>query len=141
MVKTITLLLMFLYVVFMSMKLFIVMISTVIVMYTEIRSTRCVAQSYPFVYPPAQRLYLEQDDNVKLYQDGTKKSKMHITHHRFGIGSGLRLKKPMAGHIYCIMRRTRHQYHYAVRRAKRRTTETIRTKLAENMTNSTDFWR
>ena len=39
------------------------------------------------------------------------------------------------------MKRTRHQYHYAVRRAKRRTTETIRTKLAENMTNSKDFWR
>ena len=32
------------------------------------------------------------------------------------------------------------QYHYAVRRAKRRTTETIITKLAENMTNSKDFW-
>ena len=76
----------------MIMMLFIVMISTVIIMYTELRSTRCVAQSYPFVYPPAQRLYLERDHNVKLYQDGTKKSKMHLTHHSFGIGSGLRLK-------------------------------------------------
>ena len=47
----------------------------------------------------------------------------------------------MAGHIYGIMKRTRHQYHYAVLRAKRRTTETIRIKLAENMTNSKDFWR
>ena len=61
-------------------------------MYTELRSTRCVAQSYPFVYPPAQRLYLERDHNVKLYQDGTKKSKMHLPHHSFDIGSGLRLK-------------------------------------------------
>ena len=110
-------------------------------MYTELRSTRCVAQSYPFVSPPAQRLYLERDHNVKLYQDGTKKSKMHLTHHSFGIGSGLRLKKLIAGHIYFIIKRTRHQYHYAVRRAKRRTTETIRTRLAENMTNSKDFWR
>ena len=76
----------------MIMMLFIVMISTVIMMFTELRSTRCVAQSYPFVHPPAQRLYLEQDHNVKLYQDGTKKSKMHLTHHSFGIRSGLRLK-------------------------------------------------
>ena len=30
---------------FMIMMLFIVMISTVIMMYTELRSTRCVAQS------------------------------------------------------------------------------------------------
>ena len=76
----------------MIMMLFIIMISTVIKMYTELRSTRCVAQSYPFVCPPAQRLYLERDHNVKFYQDGTKKSKMHLTHHSFGIGSGLRLK-------------------------------------------------
>ena len=61
----------------MIMMLFIVMISTVIMMYTELRPRRCVAQSYPFVYPPAQRLDLEQDNNIKLYQDGTKKSKMH----------------------------------------------------------------
>ena len=61
-------------------------------MYTELRSMRCVAQSYPFVYPPVQRLYLEREHNVKLYQDGTKRSKMHIIYHRFGIESGLRLK-------------------------------------------------
>ena len=53
----------------------------------------------------------------------------------------LEAQKTMTGHMYCIMKRTRHQYHYAVRPAKRRTTETIRTKLAENMTNSKDFWR
>ena len=47
---------------------------------------------YPFFYPPAQRLYLERDHNVKLYQDGTKKSKIHLTHHSFCIVSGLRLK-------------------------------------------------
>ena len=55
----------------MILMLFIVMISTVITMYTELRSTRSVAESYPFVYPPAQRLYLERDHNIKLYQDGT----------------------------------------------------------------------
>ena len=88
-------------------------------MYTELRSMRCVAQSYPFVYLPAQSLYLKRDHNVKLYHG----------------------KKTMAGHIYCIMKRTRHQYHYAVRRDKRRTTETIRIKFAENLTNSKDFWR
>ena len=32
------------------------------------------------------------------------------------------------------MKRTRHQYHYKVRRAKRRKTEPIRTKLVENVT-------
>ena len=76
----------------MIMMLFIVMISTVIMMYTELRSMRCVAQSYPFVYPPAQSPYLERDHNVKLYQGGTKKSKMHLIHHSFGIRSGLRLQ-------------------------------------------------
>ena len=64
----------------MSMMLFIVIISTVIMMYTELRSTRCVAQSYPIVYPPAQRLYLERNHNVKLYQDGTETLKMHLIH-------------------------------------------------------------
>ena len=59
-------------------------------MYTELSSTRCVAQSYPFVYPPAQKLYLERDHNVKLYQGRT--SKVHLIHHNFGIGSGLKLK-------------------------------------------------
>ena len=61
-------------------------------MHTELRSTRCVAQSYPFIYLPAPSLYLERDHNVKLYQGGTKKSKMHLIHHSFGIGSGLKLK-------------------------------------------------
>ena len=60
--------------------LFIVMISTVIMMHTELRSTRCVAQSYQFVYPPAQILYLERDHNVKLYQDGTNKVKDALGH-------------------------------------------------------------
>ena len=64
----------------MILMLFIVMISTVIIMYTELRSTRCVAQSYPFVYPPAQNLYLQRDHNKKLFQVGTKKSKMHLIH-------------------------------------------------------------
>ena len=47
--------------------------------------------------------------------------------------------KPMTGHVYCIMKRTRHRYHYAVRCAKRKSTETTRTKLAENISNSKDF--
>ena len=39
--------------------------------------------------------------------------------------------KPMTGHVYCIMKRTRHRYHYAVRCAKRKSTETTRIKLAK----------
>ena len=49
--------------------------------------------------------------------------------------------KPMTGYVYFIMKRTRHRYHYAVRCAKRKCTVTIRTKLAENISNSTEFWR
>ena len=49
--------------------------------------------------------------------------------------------KPMTGHVYCIMKRTRHRYPYAVRCAKRKSAETTRTKLAENIANSKDFWR
>ena len=47
----------------------------------------------------------------------------------------------MTGHVYCIMKRTRHRYHYAVRCAKRKSAETMRTKLAENISNSKDFWQ
>ena len=39
------------------------------------------------------------------------------------------------------MKRTRHQYHYAIRCAKRNNTEIIRTKLADNKSNSKDFWK
>ena len=49
--------------------------------------------------------------------------------------------KPMNGYVYNIMKRTRHQYHYAIRCAKRNNTEIIRTKLADNMSNSKDFWK
>ena len=49
--------------------------------------------------------------------------------------------KPMTGYVYSIMKRTRHRYHYAVRCAKRKSTVTTRTKLAENISNSTEFWR
>ena len=80
------------------MMLFIVMISTIIIMYTELRSTRSIAQSYPFVYPPAQRLYLERDHNVKLYQDGTKKS---LDTSQFWHWIWHEAQKPMADHIYC----------------------------------------
>ena len=49
--------------------------------------------------------------------------------------------EPMNGYVYNIMKRTRHQYHYAIRCAKRNNTEIIRTKLADNMSNSKDFWK
>ena len=42
---------------------------------------------------------------------------------------------------YIIMKRTRHQYHYAIRCAKHNNTEIINTKLLDNMSNSKDFWK
>ena len=107
-------------------------------MYTELRLTRCVAQSYPFVYPPAQRRARPQCKIVPGWNETVKYS---LDTSQFWHWIWLEAQKLMTGHIYCIMKRTRHHYHYAVRRAKRRTTETIRTKLAENMRNGKDFWR
>ena len=49
--------------------------------------------------------------------------------------------KPMNGYVYNIINRTRHQYHYAIRCAKRNNTEIIMTKLADNMFNSKDIWK
>ena len=51
--------------------------------------------------------------------------------------------KPMNGYVYTIMKRTRHQYHYAIRCAKRNNTKIIGTKLVDNMSksNSKDFWK
>ena len=39
------------------------------------------------------------------------------------------------------MKRTRHQYHYAIRCVKHNNTEIINTKLLDNMSNSKDFWK
>ena len=47
----------------------------------------------------------------------------------------------MNGYVYTIMKRTPHQYHYSIRCAKRNNTEIIRTKFADNMSNSKDFWK
>ena len=76
----------------MIMMVFNIMISTAIIMYTELKLMRCVAQLYPIVYQPARSLYLERDHHARLYQVGMKKSKMLVIHHSFDIGSGLRLK-------------------------------------------------
>ena len=45
----------------------------------------------------------------------------------------------MNGYVYTIMKRTQHQYHYAIRCAKHNNTEIIRTKLAD-MSSSKDLW-
>ena len=41
--------------------------------------------------------------------------------------------------MYTIMKRTEHQYHYAIRCAKHNDTEIIMIKLTNNMSNSKDF--
>ena len=48
--------------------------------------------------------------------------------------------RPNTGHVYAIMKRTRHQYHYSIRRCKLNKQEIQRTKLAENILDPTMFW-
>ena len=49
--------------------------------------------------------------------------------------------KPNTGFVYQIMKRTRHQYHYAIRCCKKNKIRIQKEKLAENISNSNDFWR
>ena len=49
--------------------------------------------------------------------------------------------KPNTGFIYQIMKRTRHQYHYAVGRCKSNKLNIQKQRLAENIHNSTNFGR
>ena len=49
--------------------------------------------------------------------------------------------KPNTGFVYQIMKRTRHQYHYAVRCCKKNHLNIQKQKLAENMPSSTSFWK
>ncbi len=48
--------------------------------------------------------------------------------------------RPNKGHVYAIMQRTRHLYHYSVRRCKQQKLQIQRTKLAENINESEIFW-
>ena len=45
------------------------------------------------------------------------------------------------GYIYHIMKRTRHQYHYAIRLCKRSKQVIQKQKLAENISHHVDFWK
>ena len=105
------------------------------------RAQMCSTQSYPFVCPPSAKTIPRARPQCKIVPGWNEKVKDALNTSQFWHWIWLEAQKPMAGHIYCIMKRTRHQIHYAVRRAKRRTTETIRTKLAGKMTNIKDFWR
>ena len=49
--------------------------------------------------------------------------------------------KPNSGYIFDIMKRTRHQYHYAVRRCKNNIINIQKQKLAENISDSKQFWK
>ena len=49
--------------------------------------------------------------------------------------------KPYNGDIYNIMKKTRHTYHYTVRRLKRNKTQAIKLKLAEKSNDSARFWQ
>ena len=54
----------------------------------------------------------------------------------------LQCNKPTSGIIYDLMKRTKQQYHYAVRRLKRRSDDLIKSRMAEAIVNnkSRDFW-
>ena len=49
--------------------------------------------------------------------------------------------KPNTGLVNQIMKCTRHQYHYGVRRCKSNKLNIQKQRLAENIHNSTNFWR
>ena len=49
-------------------------------------------------------------------------------------------RRTNTGHVYVIMKRTRHQYHYSIRRCKLDKQEIQRTKLAENILDPTMCW-
>ena len=48
---------------------------------------------------------------------------------------------PNADFIYDIMKRTRHQYHYAVRYCKKNKLRIQKEKLANNISHTKDFWK
>ena len=48
--------------------------------------------------------------------------------------------KPYNGVIYEAMKRTRHSYHYAVRRLKKDKINIQKQRLTENLSNNTTFW-
>ena len=50
-------------------------------------------------------------------------------------------RKPINGYVYNIMKRTRHQYHYAIMCVKRNNNVIIQTKFADNMSNRKTFWK
>ena len=80
---------------------------------------------------PADKAIPGWNEQVKSYKE------ISLFWHWIWLEAG----KPMNGYVYNIMKRTRHQYHYAIRCAKRNNTEIIRTKLADNMSNSKEFWK
>ena len=72
--------------------------------------------------------------------DGLNTLKKNAAGHTFGIGYGWRQVNHSKGFIYKIMERTRHRYHYAVRCCKRNVLELQKLKIAETVTNSSQFW-
>ena len=53
--------------------------------------------------------------------------------------AGLKTEKENSGFIYDIMKRTRHQYHYAVRCCKKNKLKIQKEKLAKNISHTKDF--
>ena len=48
--------------------------------------------------------------------------------------------KPQSGAVYVVMKRTKHQYHHAVRRCKRNKLILQTETLARNINKSREFW-
>ena len=49
--------------------------------------------------------------------------------------------RPNSGFIYDIMKRTRHQYHYAIRCCKKNKLNIQKEKLENNISHTKDFWK
>ena len=88
------------------------------------------AECVPTVRPRASEVS-GWNDQVKPERDRS------LFWHWIGLESG----KPNTGFVYQIMKRTRHQYHYAVRCCKKNQLNIQKQKLAENMSSSTNFWK
>ena len=73
-----------------------------------------------------------------LYQGDVESERDHSV---FWHWMWLEYGKTNTGFIYQIMKRTRHQYHYAVRRCKSNTSNSQKQRLADHIHNSTNFWR
>ena len=79
-------------------------------------------------------------DNSKCIPGWSDQAKLEKEQSLFWHWVWLESGKPFTGIVYQIMKRTRHRYHYTVRRIKKNKIKLQKEKLTENFTNSKLFW-